>query len=75
METSRTKLERLIDEQSRKPAKLAQRLGVSRGTFSRWCSGERVIPPARVKELADLLGVHEDDILEDSVRQQKAGVA
>lgn len=64
----------LIEAQGRRKDWVASRIGVSQATVTRWCSGERVIPPARVKELADLLGVHEDDILEESVQQQKAGV-
>lgn len=50
-------------------------LRVSQGTVTRWCSGERPIPPARVTELAELLGVHEAEIVEETVQQQKAGVS
>jgi len=70
-----TKLDRIRHSQGRSRVWMAERLGVTHSAVYRWCSGERVIPPGRVKELADLLGVHEEDILEDSLRQQKAGVA
>ena len=70
-----TKLDKLRHSQGRSRVWMAEQLHVTHSAVYRWCSGERVIPPARAKELADLLGVNEDDILEDTVRQQKAGVA
>ena len=78
METHRTfdtKLDRLRRSQGRTRVWLAERLHVTHSAVYRWCSGERVIPPARVRELADLLGVHEEDIVEESVQQQRAGVS
>lgn len=72
---AKTKFARLLKSQGRQRIWVSQELKVDHGTVSRWCSGERVIPPARVRELADLLGVHEEDIVEESVQQQRAGVA
>lgn len=73
--TTSTRFGLLIEAQGRRKDWIASNLGVSQGTVSRWCSGERVIPPARVRELADLLGVHEEDIAESTPQQQRAGVA
>lgn len=70
-----TKFGRLLKSQGRRRDWVAQNLGVTYSAVYRWCSGERVIPPARVRELADLLGVHEEDIVEESTQQMKAGVA
>ena len=75
MSKASCKLQLVLEEQGRRKDWVAHRLGVSQGTVTRWCSGERVIPHARVRELADLLGVHEEDIVEESVQQQRAGVA
>ena len=73
--TTNTKLGCLLREQGRRLDWVAGRLGVTYSAVYRWCSGQRVIPPARVRELADLLGVHEEDIVEETAQQQKAGVA
>jgi DNA-binding transcriptional regulator YdaS (Cro superfamily) len=69
------KLALVVRSQGRRKDWIATRIGVSQATVTRWCNGERGIPPARVRELADLLGVHEEDIVEESVQQQKAGVS
>lgn len=67
-----TKLSRLLESQGRKRLWVARELLIDHTTVSRWCSGERVIPPARITELAALLGVHEAEIVED---EQRIGVA
>lgn len=57
-----TGLSAVIAAQGRKPIWVARMLNVSESTLSRWASGERVIPAARIQELADLLGVDVDEI-------------
>lgn len=70
-----TKLDRLMCERRCTQTRLAARLGISQGHVSRMCSGERPIAPSHVPEIADELGAHEEDILEDSARQVRVGVA
>ena len=72
MERELVKLAVVLDTQGRRREWVATRLGVSQSTVSLWCSGKRAIPPARVRELADLLGVHEEDIVEDSAKVRVA---
>lgn len=57
-------LRELIDQQGRKAVWIAARLAppVDPSTITRWASGERVIPDERVSQLAELLGVSEDEI-------------
>lgn len=73
--TDTTKLDQVLASQGRKREWVAQKLGVTYSAVYRWCNGERIIPPARVTELAALLGVHEDEILEPTAQQVRASVA
>ena len=52
----------VITEQGRRTGWIATSLKVDRTTVHRWITGERPIPPGRVTELAELLGVTEDEI-------------
>ena len=47
----------VIEEQGRKASWIAMKLGVSGSTITLWAQGKREIPPKRVKQLAELLGV------------------
>ena len=58
----RTGLARVIHDQGRKAIWVAERLGVSHTTVTRWSRGEWPIPSARVAQLATLLGVTEDEL-------------
>ena len=60
----RTPLARIVWEQRVERRALAANLDppVSPGAITRWCSGEWPIPPARIPQLAALLGVAEGDI-------------
>lgn len=53
----------VIEEQGRKASWIAMKLGVSGSTITLWAQGKREIPPKRVKQLAELLGVSEAAIL------------
>ena len=60
---ARTKLEKLIWVQGRVQVWVADELGVDPSTVNRWIAGTWVIPPARVTELAKLLGVSKKEIV------------
>lgn len=61
---SSTGLARILDEQGRRRMWVARKLGVDPTTVTLWCQGKREIPPARVVELAELLGVSPAEIRE-----------
>lgn len=52
-----TRLARTLAAQGRRASWVASALGVHRNTISRWVNGRDPIPPARVLQLAALLGV------------------
>ena len=52
----------IIEEQGRKPSWIARKLGVSPSTVTLWHQGKREIPAARVKQLAELLGVSQEAV-------------
>ena len=54
---TRTPLGRLVRAQGRRAEWIAQRLGVHRGTAYAWCNGREPLPPGRILQLAELLGV------------------
>lgn len=53
-------LARAVDEQGRRQAWIAERMGVSESTVSLWLAGKRELPEARRLEMAALLGVAEE---------------
>jgi len=64
MASEATKLGRLLNDQGRRGHWLAMQLGTSDVNVSRWCSGKQPIPFAAVPLIAELLGVHEEEIVE-----------
>ncbi|MFA5569690.1 MAG: helix-turn-helix transcriptional regulator [Trueperaceae bacterium] len=64
MESAHNGLGSVVRSQGRRLDWIALSLDppVSQSTVTRWCSGERAIPPLRVKQLAELLGVSEREI-------------
>ena len=57
-----TPLADTIGRQGRKVIWIAAQLGVDPSTITRWSSGERAMPAARVAQLAKLLNVPEHEI-------------
>ena len=70
-----TKLAQVMEAQGRRWDWLAREVGVSRQLVSFWKYGQQPIAAHHIPRIAHVLGVHEEDILEDSPRQQKVGVA
>lgn len=60
-----TRLDWVICDQGRSRLWVSEELEVDRSTVYRWCSGERGLPPARVRQLASLLGLDEADLIGD----------
>ena len=59
---AKTKLAAMMELQGRRNNFLVGKLGVSPGTVSRWLSGERRIPKAKLPLIAGHLGVQEEEI-------------
>lgn len=59
-----TALAVVLEEQGRRLSWLADRLGVDSSTVSRWRSGDRAIPRGRIPELARVLGVPPEDLVD-----------
>ncbi len=72
-----TALAAVLDEQGRRLSWLADRLEVDSSTVSRWRSGDRAIPPARIVQLARVLGVAPEDLVapEGNGRSEDGGRA
>lgn len=64
-----------MEEQGRRWEWLARKCEISGTYMSHIKNGKRPIPTALVPLIASELGVNEDDILEDSPKQEKVGVA
>ena len=58
-----TPLARTLEDQGRRAAWVAARLGVHRNTVSRWVNGREPIPAARIAQLAILLAVDERQLI------------
>lgn len=61
----RTAFGKVLDAQGRRPTWVADRLGIHHASVGRWANGERTIPPARIPQLASLLGVEASEIAEE----------
>ena len=61
----KTPLARVLRDQGRQIGWVARGLGVHRNAVSRWVNGKEATPPARVPQLAALLGVDESEIVEE----------
>ena len=61
-----TELGRLIYQQGRPTAWVAEQMGISISTLWRYCTGERHMPTSRVAQIAELLGVPENEIVTNS---------
>lgn len=70
-----TKLAQVMETQGRRWDWLAQELGVSQTLVSMWKRGTQPIAAHHIPVIAQKLGVHEEDILDDTPRQQRVGVA
>lgn len=46
-------------------SQIAQALGVSKGTFSDWCSGRSLPRMNRVQQIADYFGISKSELVED----------
>lgn len=62
-EIFRDNLNKLVVQTKKKPTDIAKIVGVSRGTFSDWQAGRCMPRPARMKKLAEVLGVSSYDLL------------
>ena len=60
----RTGLARLLWDRRIEQTALAAALNppVHQSTVTRWCKGERTIPPRRIEEIAALLGVKPEEL-------------
>lgn len=58
-----TKLRKLLDESGLKQCVVARWIKVDPSLLSRFASGERIIPPEKVAELAEMLCVEESEIV------------
>lgn len=52
----------------RTQSQIAQMLGVSKGTFSDWCSGRSHPRMNRVQQIADIFGIPKSELLSDGKR-------
>lgn len=57
-------VERLIDEKGLKRKAVANRLGMSEGTFSRMLNGRAIIKPIHIQAMAAALGVSPNELFE-----------
>ena len=57
------KLEKLIQQQGLKKGYVAERLGVSRGTFCALLSGKSEFKVSQIRVLCEILGIHDDETL------------
>lgn len=69
VESTSTGLAQVLERQGRRRDWVAQQLGIDPTTVSRWCLGQRELPPERVPQLAALLGVTEDEIREGGLSE------
>ena len=56
-------------------SQIAQMIGVSKGTFSDWCSGRSHPRMNRVQQLADIFGVSKSELLSDGKRNMEGEMA
>jgi transcriptional regulator with XRE-family HTH domain len=61
-------LRTLIDDRGLRQDWIADKLGVSEATFSRWVTGRAEVPIGKVTQFADVLGVKVADIVAASER-------
>lgn len=61
---TKSKFGRLLDAQGRRVTWVAREVGVHRNMVGRWVSGKEPVSPARIPQLAELLGVDESEIAE-----------
>jgi plasmid maintenance system antidote protein VapI len=64
-----TPLAAVVEEQGRRLVWIARHLDVDASTVSRWCSGERAIPDYRRDQLAAVLDVSPEDLLDPPPRR------